>query len=88
MNAIWTKLNDETYCINLGRALLVAVAHEGMGSPGWKIHVGKRALKDKVSSLEDAKKVALAFAGKVLKEIVADYEALGHPDAPSTGEPS
>lgn len=88
MDVIWTKLNDDTYCINLGRALLVAVAHEGMGTPGWKIHVGKRALKDKIPSLESAQKVALAFAGKVLKDIVADYEALEGSDAPSSGEPS
>lgn len=87
MADIWTKLDDNTYCINLGRALLVAVVHERMGTPGWKIHVGKRALKDKISSLEDAQKVALAFVGRVLKDILADYDALEHPGASSGGEP-
>jgi len=88
MTASWTKLGDDTYCINLGRALLVAVVHERMGTPGWKVHVGKRALKDKISSLEDAQKVALAFAGRVLKEVVADFEALGRPDGAPDGEAS
>jgi hypothetical protein len=82
----WTKIDDTTHCLNLGRALLVAVVHEGMGSPGWKIHVGKRALKDKISSLEDAKRVALAYAGRVLKDVQADYEALSPSDNPSSGD--
>ena len=86
MSDIWTKIDDTTYCINLGRALLVAVVHERMGQPGWKVHVGKRALKDKLASLEDAKRVALAFAGRVLKEIQADYEALGLTETPPSGD--
>ena len=40
MTATWTRLDDNTYCINLGRALLVAVVHEKLGTPGWKIHGG------------------------------------------------
>jgi hypothetical protein len=84
MTAIWTRIDDSTYCINLGRALLVAVVFERLGTPGWKIHVGKRALKDKISSLEDAQRVALAFAGKVLKEVQTDYDALlGHGQPPA-----
>lgn len=88
MTATWTKLDDNTYCINLGRALLVAVVHERLGTPGWKIHVGKRAIKDKISSLEDAQRVALAFAGRVLKDIQAEYETLGLHEPPPSGEPS
>ena len=53
MTPEWTRHDDDTYAINLGKALLVAVVHEHLGSPGWKIHVGKRALKDKISKLED-----------------------------------
>jgi hypothetical protein len=86
MTPTWTKLDDTTYCLNLGRALLVAVVHERLGNPGWKIHVGKRALKDKISSLEDAQRVALAFAGRVLKDIQADYDTLAGHGEPSSGE--
>jgi len=86
MTATWTQLDDTTYCINLGRALIVAVTHERLGTPGWKVHVGKRALKDKISSLEDAKRVALAFAGRVLKDIQTDYDALGRTADPPSGE--
>jgi len=86
MTVTWTKIDDNTHCLMLGRALLVAVVHERLGSPGWKIHVGKRALKDKISSLEDAQRVALAYAGRVLKDIEADYNALAGHGEPSSGE--
>lgn len=86
MTTEWTRIDDNTYCINLGRALIVAVVHEGMGAPGWKIHVGKRSLKDKISNLEDAKRVALAFAGRVLKDVQADYDALAQADVPPSGD--
>jgi hypothetical protein len=86
MTVAWTKIDDTTHCINLGRALLVAVIHEGLGQPGWKIHVGKRSLKDKISSLEDAKRVALAFAGRVLKDVQADYDTLAQSDNPPPGD--
>ena len=86
MTAEWMKIDDNTHCINLGRALLVAVVHEKMGSPGWKVHVGKRSLKDKISNLEDAKRVALAYAGRVLKEVQADYDALVPADVPPSGD--
>ncbi len=89
MTAAWTRHDDSTYFINLGRALLVAVIHERMGSPGWKIQVGKRSLKDKISSLEDAQRVALAYAERVLKDIRADLDALnGHEGEPTKDQPS
>lgn len=72
----WTRHDDSTYYINLGRALLVAVIHEKMGAPGWKVQVGKRSLKDKLPNLEDAKRVALAYAERVAKDIRADLDAL------------
>ena len=75
----WTRHDDNTYFINLGRALLVAVIHEHMGAPGWKVQVGKRALKDKIPNLEDAKRVALAYADRVSKDIRADLDVLVPP---------
>ena len=77
----WTRHDDSTHYINLGKALLVTVIHERMGAPGWKITVGKRSLKDKIPTLEDAKRVAMAFAQRVLKDVIADLDALA-PAAP------
>lgn len=82
MTPEWTRHDDDTYAINLGKALLVAVVHEHLGSPGWKIHVGKRALKDKISNLDDAKRVALAYAERVVKDIRADIDALHAAEPP------
>ncbi len=76
----WTRHDDSTHYINLGRALLVAVIHERMGAPGWKVQVGKRSLKDKIPNLEDAKRVALAYAERVARDIQADLEALHGPE--------
>jgi len=72
----WVKHDENTYYINLGRALLVTVVHERMGGPGWKILVGKRSIKDKIPALEDAKRVAIAFAHRVFKDIGTDLDAL------------
>jgi hypothetical protein len=47
-----------------------------MGAPGWKVQVGKRSLKDKIPNLEDAKRVALAYAERVARDIRADLDAL------------
>jgi hypothetical protein len=80
MTPEWTRHDDSTHYINLGKALLVAIIHEKMGAPGWKIQVGKRSLKDKIPNLEDAKRVAMAFAVRVTKDIQADLEALSKPD--------
>ncbi|MHC1713122.1 MAG: hypothetical protein AB9872_13325 [Solidesulfovibrio sp.] len=80
MTPEWTRHDDSTHYINLGKALLVAIIHEKMGAPGWKIQVGKRSLKDKIPNLEDAKRVAMAFAVRVAKDIQADLEALGKPE--------
>ncbi|WP_300158392.1 hypothetical protein [Solidesulfovibrio sp.] len=77
----WTRHDDSTHYINLGRALLVTVINEKMGSPGWKIQVGKRSLKDKIPNLDDAKRVAVAFAARVLRDIQADVDALNPPAA-------
>ncbi len=81
MTVEWTRHDDTTHYINLGRALLVAVVYDRLGTPGWKVQAGKRSLKDKISSLDDAKKVALAFADRVLKECQAELDAL----KPQTG---
>lgn len=87
MTPEWTRHDDSTYYINLGRALLVAVIHEKMGAPGWKVQVGKRSLKDKLPNLEDAKRVALAYAERVAKDIRADLDAL-HPAEPGAQKDS
>jgi len=76
MTPEWTKHDESTHYINLGKTLVVAVIHERSGAPGWKVQVGKRSLKDKIPSLEDAKRVGLAYAERVVKEIQADLEAL------------
>ena len=72
----WVKHDEGTHYINLGRALLVTVVHERIGGQGWKIMVGKRSLKDKIPALDDAKRVAIAFAQRVFKDIATDLEAL------------
>jgi len=60
----------------LGKALLVTVVYERLTPPGWKVQVGQRALKDKFATLEDAQKVAMAFAEKVAAAIRVDLDAL------------
>jgi len=87
MTAEWIRHDDSTHYINLGKALLVTVIHERMGAPGWKIQVGKRSLKDKIPNLDDAKRVALAYAVRVAKDIRADLDAL-NPAAEPPKEPS
>ncbi|MFZ5426531.1 MAG: hypothetical protein ACOZEN_06130 [Thermodesulfobacteriota bacterium] len=72
----WTKHDDSTYYMALGKALMVTVVYERLTPPGWKVQVGQRALKDKFGSLEDAQKVALAFADKIATAIRADLDAL------------
>jgi len=72
----WTRHDDTTYFINLGKALLVAVVYDRMGQPGWKVQVGKRSLKDKLPSMEDAQKVALAFADRVINQCRAELDEL------------
>jgi len=88
MTPEWTRHDDSTYFLNLGRALLVAVVHEHLGPPGWKIQVGKRSLKDKIPNLEDAKRVALAYAERVAKDIRADLDALHKPGDEPAKDPS
>jgi len=84
MSLEWTKHDDSTYFLSLGKALLVTVIFERLTPPGWKVQVGQRALKDKFASLEDAQKVALAFADKIATAIRADLDTLRGtaPDAP------
>jgi len=84
MSLEWTKHDDSTYFLSLGKALLVTVIFERLTPPGWKVQVGQRALKDKFASLEDAQKVALAFADKIATAIRADLDTLrgAAPDAP------
>ncbi|MFP5240174.1 MAG: hypothetical protein ACLGQW_10120 [Acidobacteriota bacterium] len=72
----WTKHDDSTYYMSLGKALLVTVVYDRLTPAGWKVQVGQRSLKDKFGSLEDAQKIALAFAEKVSAAIRADLDAL------------
>jgi len=76
MSIEWTKHDDSTYYMSLGKALLVTVVYERLTPPGWKVQVGQRTLKDKFASLEDAQKIALAFAEKVAAAVRADLDAL------------
>ncbi|WP_243310797.1 hypothetical protein [Fundidesulfovibrio agrisoli] len=72
----WTKHDDSTYYMSLGKALLVTVVYDRLTPAGWKVQVGQRSLKDKFGSLEDAQKIAMAFAEKVSAAIRADLDAL------------
>ena len=76
MSLTWTKRDDSTYMLALGKALLVAVVYERLTPPGWKVQVGMRTLKDKFASLEDAQKIALAYADKVCTAVRADLDTL------------
>ena len=71
-----TKHDDSTYYMSLGKALLVTVIYERLTPPGWKVQVGQRTLKDKFATLEDAQKIALAFADKVSTAVRADLDSL------------
>lgn len=72
----WTKHDDSTYFINLGKAMLVAVIYDRMGQPGWKVQVGKRSIKDKLPTVEAAQKVALALADRVVNQCREELDAL------------
>ena len=72
----WTKHDDSTYYMLLGKALLMTVVYDRLTPPGWKVQVGQRSLKDKFGKLEDAQKIAFAFAEKVSAGIRADLDAL------------
>ncbi len=76
MSDAWTKHDDSTYFINLGKAMLVAVIYDRMGQPGWKVQVGKRSVKDKLPTLEDAQKVALVLADRVVNQCREELDAL------------
>ncbi|WP_243357759.1 hypothetical protein [Fundidesulfovibrio terrae] len=76
MSVQWTKHDDSTYYLSLGKSLLVTTVYDRLTPPGWKVQVGQRALKDKFGSLEDAQKIALAFAEKVVAAIRADLDSL------------
>ncbi len=76
MSDAWTRHDDSTYFINLGKAMLVAVVYDRMGQPGWKVQVGKRSVKDKLSSLEDAQKVALVLADRVVNQCRDELDAI------------
>ncbi len=84
MSVAWEKHDDTTYFVNLAKALLVAVVYDRMGSPGWKVQVGKRSLKDKFASVDDAKKVAVAFADRILNQCREELDSLkaanSHPE--------
>lgn len=84
MSLDWTKRDDSTYVLALGKALLVAVVYDRLTPPGWKVQVGMRTLKDKFAGLEDAQKIALAYADKVCAAIRADLDGArqDHPPTP------
>jgi hypothetical protein len=79
MSLEWIKHDDSTYYMSLGKALLMTVVYDRLTPPGWKVQVGQRSLKDKFASLEDAQKIALAFAEKVALGIRADLDSLKPP---------
>nr|WP_211922266.1 hypothetical protein [Desulfolutivibrio sulfodismutans] len=66
----------------MAKALLVAVVYDRMGTPGWKVQVGKRSLKDKFATAEDAKKIAVAFAERVLNQCREELETLKASEPP------
>ncbi len=72
----WKRHDDSTYFLELGGVLLLAVIYDRLGSPGWKVQVGKRTLRDKIPSQEDAQKVALAFANRILVQCRKELDAL------------
>ncbi len=72
----WTRHDDSTYYMLLGKALTVTVVYDRLTPPGWKVQVGQRALKDKFAALEAAQKVGIAFAEKIAAQIRADLEEL------------
>ncbi|MEF3698419.1 hypothetical protein [Desulfolutivibrio sp.] len=76
MTVEWEKHDDTTYFINLAKALLVAVVFDRMGTPGWKVQVGKRSLKDKFATADDAKKIALAYAERILNQCREELETI------------
>lgn len=81
----WQKHSDSTFHLVLGGVLQVAVIYDRMGTPGWKVMVGKRSLRDKMPNKEDAQKVALVYALKILKQCQKDLDELMaglHLDAP------
>lgn len=70
----WNKHDDNTLFVTLGGVLTVAIIYDQVGKSGWKIQVGKRAMRDKIASKEDAQKVALAFAHRILKQCGTELE--------------
>lgn len=72
----WTKQDDSTRTFTMGGVLMVAITYEQMGSPGWKVQVANRSLRDKIQSEDDAKRVAVAFAQKILKQCQHDIDAV------------
>ncbi len=72
----WKRHDDVTEYVTLGNTLPVCVVYDRAGSPGYKVRVGKRALRDKLPSKEAAKQVALAFAQRVLSQCLAEAAAL------------
>ncbi len=76
MSTEWTKHDDSTFYITLGGVLNVAVIFDRMGVPGWKVQVGARSLRDKIAKKEDAQKVALAYAKRILAQCVKDLDTI------------
>ncbi|WP_051261119.1 hypothetical protein [Desulfovibrio inopinatus] len=75
MSTKWTQHDDSTHFLQIGGAFFVTVTYERLGQPGWKVQVGRRVLKDKFANVEDAKKIAIAFADRVITKCHEDLEA-------------
>lgn len=60
--------DDTSHTFTMDGVLMVGIVFEPMGTPGWKFQVANRSLRDKIQSENDAKKVAVAFARKILNQ--------------------
>ncbi len=70
----WTKKDETTHTFTMGGVLMVGIVYETMGTRGWKIQVANRSLRDKIPGEDDAKKVAVAFAQKIIQQCQKDLD--------------
>ncbi len=72
----WTKHDDTSYYLILGGVLSVTIVYDRVGKPGWKVAVANRSLRDKLPSKEDAQKVAIAYAKRIIAQCVKELGEL------------